>query len=135
VPPLRRIGPRGVNRMSSRRRVATMVIDLANFIADRLKQVRIGDRRQRLRSPAADTLIIAIGDRQKETRFAIGRGAEDETFFRYPHSPSVVGGGSQELNLFDLWRIGLGEFETKEPHPERLLGHSVNLRGRVVITL
>ena len=66
-----RIRAGGVERVAGGGGELAVPVDLAHLVGDRVELRAVGDHRQHRRRPAAHRLIIAVGDRQVDTRVAV----------------------------------------------------------------
>src|SRR6188768_249491 len=76
-----------------------MVIDLPNFICDRVKTIAVGDGLQsQLWRPPTHAFVVSIGDWHINARTAIRCRAEDDSFFAHAEAPGIVVRRANELD-------------------------------------
>ena len=74
-----------------------MLIDLANFVGDRIEMPLVPDGGRAMGGPTADGFEIAIRNAEIEGRIVIGGGGEELEVFAHPDTPGVVVGRSQKF--------------------------------------
>jgi len=97
--------------------------------------MRVRDRAELLGRPAADLLVVAIGDRHVDAGVVIRRRSEHQPLFAEAESPSVVVRRADELQIRHLGRIGVAQAKAEEAHAKGLLFDALDHRRGVVVAL
>ena len=87
VPVLGGIGPGRVESVAGRGGEAAVIVDLAHLLGDGVELIRGRDALELDGRPAANGLVVSVGNGQVNARAAVGRRSEDEPLFAEADAP------------------------------------------------